>query len=105
MNKKTHRNPFKNHSLAMSICCALPLTLFVLLSLSGVLGSWGLYALLFLCPVLHLFMMRGRTRSHCAAQKNAQVAEDEEELFLSTDITNTQRQLRRVPIERSKGGA
>jgi hypothetical protein len=30
----------------------------VLLSLLGVLGSWGFYALILLCPLLHLFFMR-----------------------------------------------
>jgi hypothetical protein len=30
----------------------------VLLSLLGILGSWGFYALILLCPLLHLFFMR-----------------------------------------------
>ncbi len=79
----------------MIICCALPLTLFVLLSLSGVLGSSGLYALLFLCPVLHLFMMRGRTRSHNAGQKHAQPADDIEELIPPADIARNQKQVKK----------
>jgi hypothetical protein len=30
----------------------------IILSLLGVLGSWGFYALILLCPLLHLFFMR-----------------------------------------------
>jgi hypothetical protein len=30
----------------------------VLLSLWGILGSWGYYGLILLCPLLHLFFMR-----------------------------------------------
>ena len=54
----------QNHSLAMILCCAIPLALIVILSMTGTLGSWGFYALMLLCPVLHIVMMRGHTSSH-----------------------------------------
>jgi hypothetical protein len=49
----------KNHSIAMILCCAIPLTLIAVLSMTGILGSWGYYAIFLLCPLLHVFMMRG----------------------------------------------
>ncbi len=49
----------QNHFLAMVLCCAIPLIGILALSSLGVLGSWGYYALLLLCPVGHVFMMRG----------------------------------------------
>ena len=49
----------QNHLLTMILCCAIPLVgIFVLWS-TGVMGWWGYYALLLLCPLGHLFMMRG----------------------------------------------
>lgn len=47
-----------DHGLLMVICCAVPLALIVGLSLLGILGSWGYYGLILLCPVMHFFLMR-----------------------------------------------
>ena len=49
----------KNHALAMVLCCGIPIVGILALSALGVLGSWGYFALLILCPVGHLLMMRG----------------------------------------------
>jgi hypothetical protein len=49
----------KNHALAMVICCGIPIVGILVLSTLGLLGSWGYYALLLICPVGHLLMMRG----------------------------------------------
>ena len=49
----------KNHALAMILCCAIPIVGIMALSSLGVLGSWGYYALILLCPLGHIFMMRG----------------------------------------------
>ena len=49
----------KNHALAMILCCGIPIVGILVLSTSGLLGSWGYYALLVICPVGHLLMMRG----------------------------------------------
>jgi hypothetical protein len=42
----------------MILCCAIPLVGIVLLCFFGVLGTWGLYALILLCPLLHFIFMR-----------------------------------------------
>ncbi|CAB1074555.1 hypothetical protein JY97_17605 [Alkalispirochaeta odontotermitis] len=49
----------KNHALAMIICCGIPIVGILALSSMGVLGSWGYYALILLCPIGHFIMMRG----------------------------------------------
>ena len=49
----------KNHALAMILCCGIPLVGILALSSLGILGSWGYYALLLICPLGHLMMMRG----------------------------------------------
>ncbi|UCD33066.1 MAG: DUF2933 domain-containing protein [Desulfobacterales bacterium] len=56
--EKIRQNPLS----AMGICCALPLIAFFVLSFFGVLGSWGFYALILICPLAHLWMMRGMFR-------------------------------------------
>lgn len=60
--EKIKENPF----LAMVLCCALPLIAifaFSTLELQGFLGKWGVYALILLCPLAHLWMMRGMFRA------------------------------------------
>lgn len=49
----------KNHALAMILCCAIPIVGILALSAWGILGSWGYYALILICPIGHLWMMRG----------------------------------------------
>jgi hypothetical protein len=61
----------KNHSVAMILCCAIPLGLFAILSLTGKLGSWGYLALILLCPALHILMMRGYMSSGHDAMDHA----------------------------------
>jgi hypothetical protein len=53
----------ENHFLAMIICCAIPLVAILALSYLGFLGSWGYYALILLCPLMHIVMMRGMHKS------------------------------------------
>lgn len=58
----------KNHALAMILCCAIPIVGILTLVSLGILGSWGYYALILICPVGHLLMMRGM---HSNAEENA----------------------------------
>jgi hypothetical protein len=62
---KIRQNPF----LSMVLCCALPLMAIFTLSLLGILKSWGLYALVLICPLAHLWMMRGMFRPPENARK------------------------------------
>jgi hypothetical protein len=56
--KEGKENIWGSHSFWMVLCCAIPLMGIIVLSLLGILGSWGFYALILLCPLLHLFFMR-----------------------------------------------
>lgn len=49
----------QNHLLAMILCCAIPIVGILALSFLGVLGSWAYIALILLCPLGHILMMRG----------------------------------------------
>jgi hypothetical protein len=58
---KIKQNPF----LAMVLCCAFPFVaifVFSSLGLQGILGKYGVYALILLCPLAHIWMMRGMFR-------------------------------------------
>ena len=57
----------KTQPLAMILCCGIPLVGILVLSSLGILGSWGYYALLLICPLGHLLMMRGM---HSNSEKN-----------------------------------
>lgn len=52
------KNVKSSHFLLMVLCCAIPLVGILILSYLGILGSWGVYALILLCPLLHLLFMR-----------------------------------------------
>ena len=49
----------KNHALAMILCCAIPIIGILALSSLGILGTWGYIALILICPLGHVLMMRG----------------------------------------------
>jgi hypothetical protein len=65
----------KNHAFAMILCCAIPLGLLAILSLTGTLGSWGYLALILLCPALHFLMMRGHMSSGHDAMGHAHLSD------------------------------
>ena len=52
-----------NHALAMILCCGIPIVGVMAITFLGILGSWGYYALLLICPLGHLLMMRGMNSS------------------------------------------
>ena len=49
----------QNHFLAMVLCCAIPVVGILALSAFGVLGSWAYLLIFLICPLGHIFMMRG----------------------------------------------
>lgn len=60
----------QNHFLAMVLCCAIPIVGILALSAFGVLGSWAYLLMILLCPLGHIFMMRGMHSTH--AEQNVQ---------------------------------
>lgn len=93
---------FQNHPLAMILCCAIPLALIVIFSLTGSLGSWGYYALFLLCPLLHVFMMRGHGShggSHAEEAKGDAVPAHEDEGPLpSPEVADEGTKIKREPL-------
>ena len=53
-----------HHAALMALCCALPLLAVSALSYSGIIGSWGLYAIFLLCPLAHIWMFRKAHSGH-----------------------------------------
>ena len=43
----------------MILCCAIPIVGIIALSLAGILDSWSYIALILICPLGYLLMMRG----------------------------------------------
>jgi cytochrome b561 len=67
----------QNHLLAMVLCCAIPVVGILALSASGVLGSWAYFLMILLCPLGHIFMMRGMHSSHAEPVARPEVNEIE----------------------------
>lgn len=59
----------QNHLLAMVLCCAIPVVGILALSAFGVLGSWAYMLLILICPLGHIFMMRGMHSAHADSNK------------------------------------
>lgn len=56
--EEERKNVKSSHFLLMVLCCAIPLAGILVLSYLDILGSWGVYALILLCPLLHFLFMR-----------------------------------------------
>jgi len=65
----------QNHFLAMVLCCAIPIVGILALSAAGFLGSWAYFLLILLCPLGHIFMMRGMHSSHAEQVAQPEVKE------------------------------
>ncbi len=59
----------QNHLLAMVLCCAIPIAAILGLSYLGILGEWGYYALILLCPLGHIVMMRGTVHGSAKTER------------------------------------
>ncbi len=47
------------HTLIMLLCCLIPLAILGVLWAVGISGSYLILGVVLLCPILHIFMMRG----------------------------------------------
>ena len=63
----------QNHFLAMVLCCAIPIVGILALSASGVLGSWAYFLVILLCPLGHIFMMRGMHAANADSNTHTEV--------------------------------
>lgn len=64
------------HTLLMLGCCLAPLGLVLLLQQNGNTGAAG-YLLLLLCPLMHLFMMRGMRHKENPASDRKETSESQ----------------------------
>jgi putative Mn2+ efflux pump MntP len=58
-----------NHYLLMVLCCTLPILGFFILPLLGFSDSVAYYALFLLCPIGHIYMMKGMHKKSCEHHK------------------------------------
>ncbi len=66
----------KKHLWIMLACCLLPVAAILAVTVFNVpLGTVGLYALVLLCPVGHLLMMRGMGHQHKTNEPDKSVIE------------------------------
>lgn len=47
------------HALIMVLCCLIPLVILGVLWAIGISGGYLILGVMLLCPLLHIFMMRG----------------------------------------------
>ncbi len=45
-----------NHSLMMAVCCLVPIIILIAVFTLGVSNKYVFWGVLFLCPIMHLFM-------------------------------------------------
>ena len=68
----------QNHFLAMVLCCAIPVVGILALSALGVLGSWAYLLIFLICPLGHIFMMRGMHSAHAESNTHPDIRELDE---------------------------
>ena len=60
MNGLQHNNAGLKHWAIMIACCGIPMAVLLAVFVFKVnLGTLGLFAVMLLCPLLHIFMMKG----------------------------------------------
>ncbi len=57
--ERSEQKGMSKHALIMVLCCLIPLVVLGVLWAIGVSGSYLILGVILLCPLLHLFMMRG----------------------------------------------
>lgn len=60
--KETERKGMSKHTLIMVLCYLIPLVTLGVLWAIGISGSYLIFGVILLCPLLHIFMMRGMHR-------------------------------------------
>ena len=57
--KGPEQRGMSKHTLIMLLCCLIPLPILGVLWTIGISGSYLILGVILLCPLLHIFMMRG----------------------------------------------
>lgn len=53
----------RKHALIMVLCCLIPVVALAILWIIGISESYLIYAVILLCPLLHILMMLGHRSS------------------------------------------
>ena len=69
--KGSEKKGMSKHMLIMVLCCVIPLVTLGVLWAIGVSGSYLIFGVILLCPLLHIFMMRGRHQGNGEASSHA----------------------------------
>ncbi len=56
-SKKPQKHKIAKHGLIMLLCCLIPIVILVILLAVGLRGSYMYFAIILLCPLLHIIMM------------------------------------------------
>jgi len=66
----------QNHLLMMALCCLIPIILIIgLLSLFEGSSKYWTWLIILLCPLMHIFMMRGHKNDDSCGRKTSKGAE------------------------------
>jgi len=57
--KGSEQKGMSKHTLIMVLCCLIPLAILGVLWATGISGNYLVLGVILLCPLLHIFMMRG----------------------------------------------
>ncbi len=57
--KGSEQKGMSKHTLIMVLCCLIPLVILGVLWAIGISGSYLILGVILLCPLLHIFMLRG----------------------------------------------
>ncbi len=57
--KESEKKGVSKHALIMVLCCLIPLAILGVLWAIGISGSYLIFGVILLCPLLHILMMRG----------------------------------------------
>jgi hypothetical protein len=74
MNSIDHNH--SKYTILMVICCLIAIAGIAILSASGVVGSWGYYGLILLCPLGHFIIMSLMNRDSENHQKQRKPESD-----------------------------
>lgn len=56
------RKGINRHAMLMVLCCLIPLIVLAVAWAGGVSSNYLFFGMMFLCPILHLVMMRGMNK-------------------------------------------
>ena len=63
-SNRSNQAGLNKHTIIMLLCCLIPLAILAVLWAVGVSGSYLIWGVILLCPLLHLVMMLGTRKAN-----------------------------------------